>query len=105
MTGAFAIAMSVIFADPNMAVDAVYRAGGVGPDVPVRAIRKAPDEVTAFGAARVWSETMRVDVRVAEVASPAAGDHVMIEGTTYIVQGEPVRDRERLVWTLDLRPQ
>ena len=102
---AFATAVSMIFADPSMAVDAVWRAGGTGPAVTVRAIRKAPDEVTAFGAARIWSETLRVDVRTAEIASPAAGDHVVIGDTIYIVQGEPVRDRERLVWTLDLRPQ
>jgi hypothetical protein len=28
----------------------------------------------------------------------------MLDGETFVVQGEPVRDRERLVWTLDKRP-
>jgi len=27
-----------------------------------------------------------------------------IEGDAFLVQGEPARDRERLVWTVDLRP-
>jgi hypothetical protein len=28
----------------------------------------------------------------------------VIDGESFVVQGEPVRDRERLVWTLDKRP-
>jgi hypothetical protein len=27
-----------------------------------------------------------------------------MDGEAFLIQGEPVRDRERLVWTLDLRP-
>ena len=29
---------------------------------------------------------------------------IEIEGDAFLIQGEPVRDRERLVWTVDLRP-
>ena len=29
---------------------------------------------------------------------------VLADGDAFLVQGEPVRDRERLVWTVDLRP-
>ena len=32
------------------------------------------------------------------------GDRIEIGGDAFIIQGEPVRDRERLVWTVDLRP-
>jgi hypothetical protein len=28
----------------------------------------------------------------------------LLDSHTLVVQGEPVRDRERLVWTLDARP-
>ena len=35
----------------------------------------------------------------------SSGDRILIDGTIYIVQGEPVRDRERLVWTIDTRPE
>jgi hypothetical protein len=31
-------------------------------------------------------------------------DRLVLEGEAFVVQGEPVRDRERLVWTLDTRP-
>jgi hypothetical protein len=32
------------------------------------------------------------------------GDRIEIDGEAFLIQGEPVRDRERLVWTVDLRP-
>ena len=44
------------------------------------------------------------DLRVAEVANPRPGDRVETDGEAFLIQGEPVRDRERLVWTVDLRP-
>lgn len=101
---AFAAAIARIFADPIMAVDATWLPGGVPPGATIRAIRKAPDHTTSFGGARVWSETVQVDVMVTEVPTPEPGDRVVIAGEMHEVQGEPMRDRERLVWTLDLRP-
>ena len=44
------------------------------------------------------------DLRVAEVANPRPGDRIVVDGEAFVVQGEPVRDRERLVWTLEVRP-
>ena len=44
------------------------------------------------------------DLRVAVVANPRPGDRIEIDGDAFLIQGEPVRDRERLVWTVDLRP-
>ena len=60
--------------------------------------------VSEFGDARLWSETTRIDLRVAEVRNPRPGDRIEIDGEAFLIQGEPVRDRERLVWTVDLRP-
>ncbi len=76
-----------------------------GDAFPVRVVARRADAVTEFGGARLWSETTRFDLRVAEVASPRPGDRVVVAGEAFIVQGEPVRDRERLVWTLDVRPE
>lgn len=101
---AFAAAIDLLFGDPNLAVDAKWMPGGASPGSAIRAIRKAPDELTDFGGARIWSETVRVDVRVSEIAAPRPGDRIVISGETFELQGEPTRDRERLVWTLDLRP-
>ncbi|SIR08569.1 hypothetical protein SAMN05421641_12419 [Paracoccus thiocyanatus] len=101
---AFAAAITLIFADPNMALDVTWLPGGVAPGATIRAIRKSPDHLTSYGGARVWSETVQIDVMVAETPSIEAGDHIVIEGETFEIQGKPMRDRERLVWTLDLRP-
>jgi len=103
MTSVFASAMDALFADPNIGVEAIYTSDGGAP-VLVRAVVRRPDEVTNFGDARLWSETTRIDLRVAEVPSPRPGDRVEIDGDAFLIQGEPVRDRERLVWTVDLRP-
>lgn len=99
----FSAAIDNLFADPAIARDATYTADG-GTPVVVRVVMRRADEITGFGEARLWSETTRVDVRVAEVPSPRPGDQIQIDGEAFIIQGEPVRDRERLVWTLDLRP-
>ncbi|MFO1211029.1 MAG: hypothetical protein U1E40_17720 [Amaricoccus sp.] len=99
---AFAAAVDALFADPHLGRGAVYEPAD-GEPIPVRVIARRADAITEFGEARLWSETTRFDVRVAEVAAPRPGDRIVIDGTTYIVQGEPVRDREHLVWTLDTR--
>jgi len=99
----FAAAIDNLFTDPNIARDATYIADGGNP-VLVRVVTRRADEVTGFGDARLWSETTRIDLRVAEVATPRPGDRIEIEGEAFLIQGEPVRDRERLIWTVDLRP-
>jgi hypothetical protein len=101
---AFATAMNMIFADANMAVDALWLAGGTGPGVSVRVIRKSPDEITPFGAGRNLSETTMLDARVADMPTPAPGDLIRIGAEDFLVQGEPKADRERLIWTLNTRP-
>ena len=100
---AFATAMNVIFADPNMAVAALWFAGGTGPGVTVRVIRKSPDEITPFGAARIMSETTVLEARVADMPTPAPGDLIRIGPEDFLLQGEPKLDRERLIWTLNMR--
>ncbi|WP_296643441.1 head-tail joining protein [Roseinatronobacter sp.] len=99
----FAAAIDNLFADPNIARDATYIASGGAPQL-IRVVMRRADEVTGFRDARLWSETTRIDLRVAEVATPRPGDRVEIDAEAFNIQGEPVRDRERLVWTVDLRP-
>ena len=100
---AFAAALDALFADAHLARDAIYTAEGGAP-VLVRVVTRRADEITGFGEARLWSESTRLDLRLAEVASPRPGDRIEIDGEAYLIHGEPVRDRERLVWTVDLRP-
>lgn len=101
---AFSAAIEALFADPNLARNAVYRAGGADPGVPVRVIVRRPDRVGEFGETRIVAETTVFDVRVSEIAAPAAGDTIEAGGTVYTIQGEPARDAERLVWTIEARP-
>ena len=101
---AFAAAVDALFADPNLARDATYHPAD-GDAFPVRVIARRADAVTEFGDARLCSETTRFDLRVSEVAAPRPGDRIVIDGAVYIVQGEPLRDRERLIWTTDVRPE
>lgn len=100
---AFVAAVGALFADPNIGRDAVYIAEGGAPQR-VRVVARRADAVTDFGDARLWSETTRIDLRVTEVPSPRPGDRIEIDSDAFLIQGEPVRDRERLVWTVDLRP-
>ena len=103
MTSAFASVLDALFADAHLARDVVYTAEGGAPSL-VRVILRRPDDVTNFGETRIWSETTRIDLRVAEVPAPRPGDRLEMDGDAFLIQGEPVRDRERLVWTVDLRP-
>jgi len=103
VNSAFASAIAALFADSNIARDAVYTAEVGAPQL-VRVVTRRADDISGFGDARIWSETTRIDLRVAEVPAPRPGDRVEIEDEAFLIQGEPVRDRERLVWTVDLRP-
>jgi len=98
---AFGAALDTLFADPNLGRDAVYRAQGSDP-VNIRIMARRADQVLDFGDTRVHTGNIMFDVRVSEVPDPASGDVLVIDGDNFTVQGEPARDPERLVWTLDV---
>jgi hypothetical protein len=101
---AFSAAIDAIFADPNMAADALYRPARSSIDTPCRVILSLPDADTDYGAGSVVSDTQMIDVRVSEVAAPTAGDRFTVNGEALVVQGEPMRDRMRLVWKCEAVP-
>jgi len=101
---AFAAAMDRIFANTAMTVGAYWISTASTEEHAIRAIRRAPDEISSFGSARILSDTTTVDVRISELANPRPDDLILFGTESFAIQGEPVRDRERLVWTLDLRP-
>jgi hypothetical protein len=45
--------------------------------------------------------TVLIDVRVSEVALPAAGDTAEIKGDVFEIIGTPLRDALGLVWTCE----
>jgi hypothetical protein len=99
----FDAAVDLLFADPNIGREAIYTSNGGAPML-VRVVSRQADAITDFGDARLWSETTRIDLRVAEVPNPRPGERIEIASEAFLIQGEPVRDRERLIWTVDLRP-
>lgn len=85
-------------------IDAVYTPAG-GEPVSVRVITRRPDTIVGFGETRIHAETATFEVRASEVANPRPGDQLIVDGDTFVVQGEPERrDPDRLVWMLDMRP-
>lgn len=101
--GALAAMVNASFRDPNLALDAIYRAGGAGGGASVRIIRRAPDRTATFGESRFVTDTNLIDVRTSEVAALDAGDTFQIGAEIYAVQGQPTRDSDRLVWSAEVR--
>ena len=79
------------------------QAAGLPVDGPASILRR-PDEITEFGAARLLSDTTRIDVRVADIPNPRPQEQILIGDETFLIEGEPRRDRERLIWTMTLCP-
>lgn len=102
---AFSAACDVLFEDVNLAVDAQWWSALGGPPVACRIILARPDQMTGFGEAQIVSDTVRLDMRVSEIAAPADGDWIVIGSERYVLQGEPRRDRLRLVWQCQATPE
>jgi hypothetical protein len=68
-------------------------------------IARRPDTIVGFGETRIHTETATFEVRAREVDSPRSGDQLVLDGETFVIQGEPERrDSDRLVWQMDVRP-
>jgi hypothetical protein len=84
-------------------IDALYTPTG-GEPVSVRVIARRPDTIVGFGNTRIHAETATVELRASDVANPRPDDQLIVDGETFVIQGEPERrDPDRLVWTLDVR--
>lgn len=99
---AFAAGLAALFADPNLAVAAVWRSGGLGGGVACRAILSRPDDVVEFSSSRARVGTHVAEIRIAEVPVIEKGDTLEIGGVIWRVQAAPERDVEALTWTVEL---
>lgn len=95
---AFDAAVDDLFADPNMAVTVTYQGRAL------RALVRRPDRDIEFSDITVHTATAVFEIRRREIPSPKAGDIIIHDGDSFVVQGEPRLDGERLIWTLDTRP-
>jgi len=99
---AFAAAMEALLADPNLGLDAVYRAQGTGPGLALRVVRSAPDRLgEAFGTTVVQATDV---LSVATAALPAveAGDTFLV-GTDLLTVLHAERDAAGVAWRLPCR--
>ena len=96
-------ALDALFTDPNIGRDATWRAGGAGAGVNVRVVFRAPDTTASFGGGRFVAQSRFVDVRISEVPVLAPGDTFEFGSTIYLVQGEPTRDTDHLIWSAEVR--
>lgn len=86
-----------------LAVDALYRVGGVDPAIPMRLIPSQPDAIIGGGLVQSSVSTV-LKVSTAD-ATPAEGDTFEIAGTIYTVAGSPRRDARRLFWIVEAPPE
>ena len=99
----FATAIDNIFADPHLARDALWRGGGgMSAPVTVRIVLRQPDRIASFGETRILAASTVIEVRSIEVPELSEGDRFAIDGEAFLLQGEPVRDAERLIWTAEV---
>ena len=105
MTAPFAAAAAAAVDDcfRHLGREAVYTPDG-DTSLEVRVIAKRPDEIVGLEETRIHTATALFDVRVSEVAELRPGDRLSVGGEDYLVQGEPVRDAERLIWTFEAYP-
>jgi hypothetical protein len=94
---AFAAAMDVLVADPNLGTEAVYRQGGSGTPVSLRVLRSSPDRVAdAFGTG-IISVTDILSVAIADLPAVDAGDSFTLGPDTLTVQ-HAERDASGTAW-------
>jgi len=101
MQHTFKRAVSRLFA--RLGSPGIYRLAD-GREIATQFIAKQADVVESFGDTRLALATHRFDVMARDVASPREGDRFTLDGQTYQVVGEPLADRDRLIWTLTGAP-
>ena len=97
---AFDLATDSLFADQNLAINALLRLSGTGPALSIRAM---PDQFASFGAGRFVVDTVLLNIRLVDAPVLSAGDTVEIAGQLHEVQGTPTCDTNRLVWRVEAR--
>lgn len=99
-TGVFVYALEAIFADPNIAEDAVWTSDGVG-GTPVRVVRKQLAGITEFGSSRAVLPAILIEVRRSEAPDITEGDLIEIGQQTFRVIAPPLADSFGLVLTCE----
>ena len=94
---AFAVAMDVLAADPNLGVGAIYRQGGTGAPVAIRMLRSSPDRTAPAFGTDILSATDILSVAIAALPDLAAGDTFAL-GPDLLTVTQAERDAAGVAW-------
>ena len=86
----------------HLGVDATYLPEG-GSAIDVRVIFREPAETAGLLGTGLDAPAHMAELRVSEVATPAVGDQLAVDGRNYVVR-QARQDALGLVWRLDLDP-
>lgn len=75
-----------------------------GAEVATHFFAKTPDVVASFGDTRLVIATYRFDLLARDVPDPQEGERFTVNDVAYQVVGEPLADRDRLIWTITGAP-
>ena len=99
----FDVAVQALFADPNIAEQALWRPGGAGPGVPVSIIRTPPQPEFDIGGVKLVQDGMMFDVSAGMAPTIDENDTIETAGIVYVIQAPPVRTMDGRIWRLDVR--
>lgn len=102
---AFAAADAALFRDPNLSTLVQWQAGGEGPTTAIRVILTDPDRVEGFDGTQILTDSLIATLRTADLLAPQGGDRVLVRGEWHVVDGESLRDTQRLTWRVTLVPE
>lgn len=61
---------------------------------------RCPDTKDIFGNSNIISSGIEIRVRISEVTHPTKGGVFALNGVSYRVTGEPMRDRHNTIWVV-----
>jgi hypothetical protein len=85
--------------------DAWYTAPEGGAPVPILVIDSRPTDVVSFNRTQVAADTAMFLVPRMSLPAPRQKGLITIGVEVFVIQGEPLLDRGRDLWTIDTRPQ
>ena len=95
--GVFDDALAVLAADPNLGVEATYRAAGTGAPLAIRILRSSPDRVADAFDTAVLRATDVLTVAIGLLPAIEAGDTFTI-GTDLLTVDSAERDAAGVAW-------
>jgi len=98
---AFDIAIRSLFADQNLITRATYYPLR-GSEQKVSVVVHKPDEFHTIGESIIAVPTLALDVALSACPNIQPGEKFVIDGKSFIVQGEPKRDSQNLTVRIGL---